>query len=448
MVSMFGIRSTKLLLNHAIEPGILVIDRGVVQTVLPYHSKAIEHIEDVQDCVVMAGLVDPHVHLNDPGNTDWEGFETGTRAAAAGGVTTLVDMPLNSLPVTTTPEALDLKWAAAEGKLFVDVSFWGGVVPEDLEMLPRLAARGVPGFKTFMIDSGLPEFAASDEDTLRKAMGMLHDLDLPLLAHAELDLGTPVSGDPKDYATFMHSRPPEWEEAAIRLLIDLCRETGCAVHIVHLAAAQCVPMLAAAKAAGLPITVETCPQYLVFDDTMIGYGRAEFKCCPPIRDKSNQDGLWQALKDGVIDFIATDHSPSTPANKNKGDGDFFQAWGGIASLQLALPVIWKEASKRGFGLEDVSRWLSQAPARLCGLHHRKGQLNPGFDADIVVFEPDVSWTINPEDLYMRHPFTPYAQMTVKGKVVATYLRGERIYTDAAPFQHGPTGQVLLGRITP
>lgn len=445
MVRMFGIRSTQLLLNHAIEPGILVIDRGVVQTVLPYHSKTIENIEDVGDWVVMAGLVDPHVHINEPGNTDWEGFETATRAAAAGGVTTLVDMPLNSLPVTTSPEALDTKVNAAQGKLWVDVSFWGGVVPEDLELIPSLAARGVPGFKTFMIDSGLPEFAASDEDTLRKAMPILRQAGLPLLAHAELDLGTPVAGDPKEYATFMNSRPPEWEQAAIKMLIDLCRETGCAVHIVHLAAAQCVPMLADAKAEGLQITVETCPQYLVFDDTMIGYGRTEFKCCPPIRDKANQDGLWQALKDGVIDFIATDHSPSTPANKGKGDGDFFQAWGGIASLQLALPVIWQEASRRGFALEDLTRWLSQSPAKLCGLQHRKGQLNPGFDADVVVFDPNLSWTINPENLYMRHKSTPYAHMAVKGKIMATYLRGERIYTDATPFQHGPTGQILLGQ---
>jgi len=439
---MFGIRSTRLVINNREAPGILLIHGGKVQTVLPHEFTDIDDLMDVGDAYVIPGLVDPHVHINEPGNTAWEGFDSATRAAAAGGVTTLVDMPLNSIPVTTNADALAAKMSSALGQLRVDVSFWGGVVPQDLAQIPRLAARGVPGFKTFLVDSGLPEFSASDEETLRVAMPLIKDAGLGLLAHAELDLGTQPHGDPTVYETFMNSRPPTWEQGAIELLIRLCRETGCPIHIVHLAAASCLPTLQKARSEGLPITVETCPHYLAFDSSQIQRAQTQYKCCPPIRDKANQDGLWQGLKDGIIDLVATDHSPCVPELKSKGGGDFMKAWGGIASLQLALPVMWTHGQARGFEMTDIVRWMSYEPAKLAGFQQRKGQLNPGFDADFVVFDPDAEWTVTSEELQMRHPSTPFLGMRLKGRVLATFLRGEKIFEDGK-FQHEPSGQVLL-----
>lgn len=439
---MFGIKTTRLVLNNQEAPGILVVHGGKIQTVLPYEFADIDDVMDVGEAYVIPGLVDSHVHINEPGNTQWEGFDSATRAAAAGGVTTLVDMPLNSIPVTTNSDALDAKIHATRGQLRVDLSFWGGVVPEDLGQITELSARGVPGFKTFLVDSGLPEFSASDEETLRLAMPLIKKAGLGLLAHAELDLGTRVEGDPTDYETFMNSRPPSWEQEAIELLIRLCRETGCPIHIVHLAAASCLPTLQKARAEGLPITVETCPHYLVFDSAEIKRGQTQYKCCPPIRDKANQGGLWQGLRDGIIDLVATDHSPCVPELKSKGGGDFLKAWGGIASLQLALPVMWTHAKKRGFEMTDIVRWMSYEPAKLAGFHHLKGQLNPGFDADIVIFDPDTSWTVTKEELEMRHPSTPFLEMPLNGRVLATFLRGKMIYENGK-FQQEPSGQVLL-----
>lgn len=440
---MFGIKSTRIVANHSVAPGILVIDRGRIQTIFPYHFEGLERVEDVGEAWVIPGLVDPHVHINEPGNTEWEGIASATKAAAAGGVTTLVDMPLNSIPVTTSVEALRQKVKAAQGQAMVDLSFWGGVVPGEVKNLDDLSAQGVPGFKTFMIDSGLPEFAASDEKTLRESMPIIAKNGLKLLAHAELDLGHKIAGSPAVYENFMNSRPQEWEYEAISLLIKLVRKTQCPVHIVHLAAASCLEMLAEARAEGLPITVETCPHYLVFSAEQIAAGQTQFKCCPPIRDAANREALWQGLRDGIIDMVTTDHSPCVPALKQKGGGDFGQAWGGIASLGLALPLIWTEAQKRGFEMTDIVKWMASDTARLASLDNLKGALQPGLLADVVVFDGDQEWTIGSESLYMRHPFTPFEGMKVKGRVLATYLSGEKVYSLQDGFPGAPNGKVRL-----
>ncbi len=359
------------------------------------------------------------MHVNEPGRTEWEGFTTATRAAAAGGVTTLVDMPLNCIPVTTTGAALETKRAACANQLAVDVGFWGGVIPGNAGDLPGLARAGVLGCKAFLIHSGIDEFPNASEGDLRRAMPVLRGLGLPLLAHAELDVGAAAPdghahadahGDPRSYDAYLASRPRAWEDAAIRLLIALCRETGCAVHIVHLSSASSLPALRAAKDEGLPITVETCPHYLCFEAEAIPDGATHFKCAPPIREHENREALWRALGDGTIDLVISDHSPCTPALKVPERGDFQQAWGGIASLQLGLAAVWTEARRRGHGLADIAAWMSERPARLAGLAARKGRIAPGLDADLVVWDPDEEHVVAArgaavpaQDLALRRP---------------------------------------------
>ncbi len=342
-----------------------------------YVDVDVDGVLDVGELVVSPGIVDCHVHINEPGRTDWEGFTTATRAAAAGGVTTLVDMPLNCLPVTTTRAALETKLAATAGQLCVDVGFWGGVIPGNARDLAGLARAGALGCKAFLVHSGIDEFPNATEADLRQAMPVLRALGLPLLAHAELDLGgvTPEvarAGDPRAYRAYLASRPPAWEDQAIRLLVALCRETGCAVHVVHLSSASSLPTLRAAKAEGLPITVETCPHYLCLEAETIPDGATHFKCAPPIREHANREALWGALADGTIDLVISDHSPCTPALKLPERGDFQNAWGGIASLQLGLPAVWTEARRRGHGLHELATWMSARPAALAGLGARKG----------------------------------------------------------------------------
>ena len=402
---------------------------------------------DFGDWVIGPGLVDCHVHVNEPGRTEWEGFETATRAAAAGGVTALVDMPLNSLPVTTTGAALAAKLAASAGKCFVDVGFWGGVVPGNVRGLTELGAGGVLGCKAFLVHSGIDEFPNSTEEDLRQAMPVLRDAGLPLLAHAELDLGAEVhTQDRRSYRRYLESRPKHWEDEAIRLLVKLCRETGCAVHIVHLSSAASVPILRAAKAEGLPITVETCPHYLCLEAESIPDGATLFKCAPPIREHENREGLWRALLEGVIDFVITDHSPCTPALKLAERGDFDEAWGGIASHQLGLPAVWTEARRRGADLSALFRWMSAAPAQFAGLATQKGSLCAGLDADLVVWDPDRVVTVEAERLFFRHPVSPYLGRELLGKVQYTLLRGKCVY-DGERHPEGPTGRPLLHRRT-
>jgi allantoinase len=432
----------------------VVLDDGVAAATVRFAGERIEAVVpglapgpgilDVGDLVVSPGIVDSHVHMNEPGRADWEGFETATRAAAAGGVTTVVDMPLNSSPVTTTLEALAAKLAAAEGKRYVDVGFWAGVVPGNARELGTLAEAGVLGGKAFMVHSGIDEFPAVTEADLRAAMPVLRDHGLPLLAHAELDLGAPAGGDPRSYAAYVASRPPAWEDAAIRLLIDLCRETRCAVHVVHLASASAIEPIRAARAEGLPVTVETCPHYLALEAEAIPDGATPFKCAPPIRDRATRDRLWQALFDGVIDAVVTDHSPCPPAMKQLDRGDFRAAWGGIASLQHALPIVWTEASARGATLVQLSRWMSAAPARIAGLDNSKGRIAKGLDADLVVWDPEATVTIDAASLRYRHKLSPYIGATPRGRVHRTILRGQDIF-DGDGHPAGPIGRDLLYR---
>ncbi|HEX8163147.1 MAG TPA: allantoinase AllB [Pyrinomonadaceae bacterium] len=399
--------------------------------------------------VLMPGLVDTHVHVNEPGRGGWEGFETATRAAAAGGTTTIVEMPLNSIPATTSRAGFETKLAAAAGKCAVDVAFWGGVVPGNAAELAPMTGAGVVGFKCFLVDSGVAEFRCVSEEDLRGALTELARLDAVLIAHAEL--AAPIEeaartsearGDPRAYATFLASRPRAAEDAAVELLVRLSRETGARVHVVHHSSADALPALRAAKGAGVRITAETCPHYLALAAEEIADGATEFKCCPPIRERENGERLWAALGEGLIEMIVSDHSPCPPEMKRRAEGDFLRAWGGISSLQLRLPVVWTEARRRGFGFGRLAGWLAQSPARLAGLEDRKGAIRVGADADLVVWNPEETFRVEPSALEHRHKLTPYAGRELSGVVEATFLRGEKIYERGA-FAAGPKGKFLL-----
>jgi allantoinase len=380
------------------------------------------------------------VHVNEPGRTEWEGFETATRAAAAGGVTTIVDMPLNSVPPTTTLAGLEAKRRAAAGKCHVDVAFWGGVVPGNAGDLETLAHAGVRGFKCFLSPSGVDEFAPVDERDLREAMPILAHLGRPLLAHAEWPAALRApQGDPRTYRTWLDSRPPEAEVAAIDRLVRLAREFGTRIHIVHLATGEALPRLRAARADGVNVTVETCPHYLTFAAADLRDGDTRFKCAPPIRDGGERARLWDGLLAGDIDLVATDHSPAPPAMKHMDDGDFVAAWGGIASLQLGLSAVWTAAHLvygdsplSASGLSPygaLARWLADAPARLAGLSPRKGAIAPGADADLIIWDPDADFVVDAASLYHRHAVTPYHGQRLRGRVRTTILRGAVVFDD-------------------
>jgi allantoinase len=426
----FAIRSTRVVLPEGMLPATIHCEGGRIRRVGAYDEPVPESVpmSDKGDFIIMPGLVDTHVHVNEPGRTEWEGFATATAAAAAGGITTVIDMPLNSIPATTTVAALEMKRAAARGRVLVDVGFWGGVVPGNAGELHALVDAGVCGFKCFLVPSGVDEFQAVDAHDLRAAMPILAARGVPLLVHAESPaaLAAVTSGArPERYESWLDSRPPGAEVSAIALMIGLCREFGTRVHIVHLSAAEALPMLEDARRGGLPLTVETCPHYLSFCAEKIRDGHTMFKCAPPIRSRANGDALWRALKDGIIDLIASDHSPCPPSMK--ADGDFFAAWGGIASLELSLPAVWTGAAAHGHDAMDMTRWLSTAPAALAGLAHRKGAIAEGFDADLVVWDPDATFTVDPLRLRQRNKCTPYAGLTLKGVVHETYVRGHLVY---------------------
>lgn len=417
--------------------GAIHIADGKIVGVVPRASVVDPFEELPESWVLLPGLVDTHVHINEPGRTEWEGFHTATRAAAAGGITTLVDMPLNSSPVTTRAEALGDKLRAAEGQLHVDCAFWGGLIPGSLDHLNDLLDAGVRGLKVFLVDSGIDEFPPVAESELRSAMAVLADRELPLLAHAELaDDTAPTMDNPRSYRQYLDSRPTRWEDRAIELLIRLCRDTGCRTHIVHLATASALPLLEDARREGLPITVETCPHYLHFAAEAIPDGDTRFKCAPPIREAHHREALWRALESGAIDLVASDHSPSPSAGKCLDTGDLQRAWGGIASLQLTLPVLWTGALHRGLGLDAVARWTSTGPAQLAGLGTHdgfpcKGQIAPGFDADLVAFDPQATWQVDGATLEHRHPTTPYHGETLHGRVEVTWLCGRVVHRRGA-----------------
>ena len=399
-------------------------------------------VRNVGDLVVLPGLVDTHVHINEPGRTSWEGFETATRAAAAGGVTTLVDMPLNSVPPTTTVAGLEAKRAAATGRCHVDVAFWGGVVPGNAGELESLVRAGVRGFKCFLSPSGVDEFAHVVEADLREAMPVLARLNVPLLAHAELPAALrEAQGDRRAYRTWLDSRPAAAEVAAIEMLLYLAREYGTHVHIVHVATGDAVPLLRRARGEGVPISAETCPHYLTFSADDIADGDTRFKCAPPIREAGERERLWDALLQGDLDLVATDHSPAPPQLKHLDDGDFTAAWGGIASLQLGLSALWTGAAQRGQSPRPLARWLSEAPAQLARLHPAKGVIVTGADADLVIWDPDAESIVDAETLYHRHRVTPYHGRRLRGSVHSTILRGTVVFDDGRCCG-APTGRLL------
>lgn len=404
-------------------------------------------LHDAGNSVVMPGVVDTHVHINEPGRTDWEGFSTATHAAAAGGVTTLIEMPLNSIPATTTAQAYREKLAATAGKLWVDAGFWGGVVPGNAAELRPLHEAGVFGFKCFLVPSGVDEFAHVTEPDLRAAAPVLAELGAPLLAHSELPgpiaaaAKSLAKSDPRSHITWLASRPREAEHEAIELILRIAREFGLRVHIVHLSSSGALDQLRRAKSDGLAVTVETCPHYLTFAAEDIPDGATEFKCAPPIRERENREKLWAALSDGTLDFVATDHSPCPPAMKLPAEGDFLRAWGGIASLEISLPALWTQAASRGYAVTQLAAWLCRGPAQLAGLEKRKGTIAVGCDADLVIWNPDTKFTVAPAALHHRHKITPYAGRELMGVVETTFLHGRKIF-DRGEFSSAPLGRVL------
>jgi allantoinase len=446
---MTRLRSQRVITPEGERAADIIIDDGVITDIIDINL-ATEVERDFGNLVLMPGLVDTHVHINEPGRTEWEGFVSATRAAAAGGVTTLIDMPLNSIPATIDAESLKLKVEAARDRCHVDVGFWGGLVPANIELLNDLLEHGVFGFKCFMVNSGVPEFDWMQADDLRRAAPVLKRLETTLLAHAEWPFVIEESAlqddvalaDSRRYDVYLRSRPADAELEAIEYLIDVAREFGCRIHIVHLATPDALEAIEAARDEGVPITVETCPHYLTFSAEHVPDGATAFKCAPPIRDAAARDGLWSALKRGAIDMVVSDHSPCPPIMKQPESGDFLSAWGGISSLQLGVQVMWTQAAARGFDLNDVVKWMCAAPAALAGLDGRKGSLAAGRDADIIVFDPHATSTIDAARLEHRHKVTPYDGMQVRGEVRATYLRGELIY-EAGEFADA-RGKLLRG----
>jgi allantoinase len=417
-------------------PLLVVITDGKISGVLPYDAEpGVPVVELAADEVLLPGLVDTHVHVNEPGRTDWEGFATATLAAAAGGVTTLVDMPLNCLPPTTDAAALAPKRAAARGQCQVDVGFWGGAVPGNAAAIRGLHDAGALGFKCFLVDSGVPEFPPLDAAGLDRAARRIADLGSLLLVHAEDPdcIAAAPGGGGADYAAFLRSRPPEAETAAIEVVLDAARRTGVRAHILHVSAAGALPLLAAARAEGLAVTAETCPHYLALAAEDVPPGATEYKCCPPIRDRGNRELLWEGLRAGVLDCVVSDHSPCPPELKRA--GDFGAAWGGIASVQLALPVVWTYGRERGCSLADVARWMAAVPAKTAGLA-AKGEIAVGRDADLVAFAPDAEFVVTGGMLRQRHKLTPYLGQRLTGVVRRTWLRGRDIPSAA------PAGELL------
>jgi allantoinase len=437
------LRSRRVLLERALRPATVHVHDGIISAIAPYDDDTTGI--DFGDDVIMPGLVDTHVHVNEPGRAEWEGFTSATRAAAAGGVTTLFDMPLNSIPATTTVAALRAKQESARGRISVNVGFIGGVVPGNAHQLAPLHAAGISLFKCFLVPSGVDEFPNVDEADLRQALPILAALDATLLVHAELPehIAAMPNGDPRQYSTYLASRPESAETEAVELIIRLAEEFGARVHIVHVSSARTLPLISAARNRGVRITCETCPHYLFFSAEEIPNSATELKCAPPIRSAATRAALWDGLIDGQIALVASDHSPCPPAMKDQPLGDFFQAWGGIASLQLGLPAMWHEAQKRGLAIAQLAEWMSVAPARLAGLSHSKGRLTAGYDADIVIWNPEAPVAVDDMTLYHRHSLTPYRGHTLTGLVRATYVRGVQVYLDGRVATEMP-GSLLNG----
>lgn len=441
------IRSNRTITPAGTKKAEVLIKDGKIQGIVTdLNEPASMNVTDVGDLVLMPGVIDPHVHINEPGRTDWEGFDTATRAALQGGVTTLVDMPLNSSPVTTTVDALDQKLAAAKKNLHVDCGFWGGIIPGNEKEIVKLAAKGVLGFKAFLVHSGIDEFPNVTEVDLRKAMPVIAKQGLPLLVHCEISGNDKMKQvkDKRSYKEYLSSRPKKWEDDAIALMIRLCGEYNCKTHIVHLSSADSIEQIALAKQKGMPLTVETGQHYLYFNAEGIADGKTAFKCAPPIREKENCERLWKALKEGIIDFIATDHSPAPPALKEIDTGDLTKAWGGIASLQFSLPALWTAAKKHGCTLENMAKWLCTNPSFLSRSLNTKGQLAIGYEADLVVWDPDETFNVTEQIIQHRHKITPYVGETFAGVVHQTYLNGVKLF-DKGKVLHLNKGRMVLNQ---
>jgi allantoinase len=432
------LRSARVVLPGGVKPAAVVVRDGRIAEITSRDAKADSAADDIDlgGVALLPGLVDTHVHVCEPGRTEWEGFAAATAAAAAGGITTICDMPVNSDPVTTTVDALNVKLRAAQGQCAADVAFWGGAVPGNEDQLKPMLDAGVVGFKCVLATCGRGGFAPLDAAGLRSAMAALAGTGAPIIVHAEdpAEITTP-SGP--DYGAFLASRPPVAERRAIETVVSAAAATGARAHIAHLSAAECAPLIGAAKAAGIALTAETCPHYLVFAAEEIPDTATAFKCCPPLRYAPNREALWRALASEVIDCVVSGHSPCPPELRQ---GDFATARGGIASLQVALPATWTVARQRGHTLADIARWMSAFPASLAGLPS-KGAITPGRDADLVAFDPDATFTVHGEGLLHRHPVTPYEGRTLTGKVSRVWLRGREIIPRSTP----PNGRLLLRR---
>jgi len=447
MASKFGISSNRIITADGIKRGCLIVENGRISKIVDVSDgHGLDHIHEAGNSVVMPGLIDSHVHVNEPGRTEWEGFETATRAAAAGGITTIADMPLNSNPVTTSLTALEEKLAAAKGKLTVDCAFYGGVVPGNTLSLEPLIDAGVRGFKCFLIHSGIDDFPNVTEKDLDASMPVLARRRVPLLVHAEMECDDSRCEDwsenSSSYHAFLHSRPRRWENDAIDLMINVGRKHDCPVHIVHLSSSDAIEAIKKAKAAGVKVTVETCPHYLTFAAEEIADGDPRFKCAPPIRERENREKLWAALLDGTIDFVVSDHSPCSPSLKFLDEGNLQKAWGGISGLQFVLPTVWTQAKERGVTVDQLSKLLTHGQAKFLALTQSKGQLKPGYDADIVVWDPEAKTKIDASIIHHRHKVTPYDGMELFGKVEKTFVRGQLVYNNGQ-FASEPVGQFLL-----
>ncbi|MCX6292502.1 MAG: allantoinase AllB [Bacteroidetes bacterium] len=446
MKNKFAIHSNRTITPSGIIEATVMIEDGIISNVIPGKASVSMNLVEAGDSVLMPGLIDSHVHINEPGRTGWEGFETATRSAAAGGITSLVDMPLNSSPVTTNVNSFREKITAANDKLYVNCGFWGGIIPGNEHDIQPLFDAGVLGFKIFLAHSGIDDFPNVSQNDLEKIAPLLSLKNIPLLVHAELE--SPHEGqlkfkeNPKSYRAFLGSRPKSWEDEAIRMMIVLCEKYKLRIHIVHLSSSSSIQQLEAARKKGLPLTVETCPHYLFFDAESIPDADTRYKCAPPIREKVNNEKLLHALKDGIIDFVITDHSPAPPALKKIETGNLFEAWGGISSLQFSLPVMWTLFRKNNFSLEDLSRLMSSRIAKFLSLENSKGKIEKGFDADLVTWNPDKKFMLQKEMILHRHKITPYEGSELYGVTEQTYVNGELVY-DRGSFVSSPKGKIIL-----
>ncbi|MFL5320728.1 MAG: allantoinase AllB [Myxococcaceae bacterium] len=449
---MIVIRGERVLTPTGIRPASVHIENGKIKAVLPFGSVPpdAEELTNAGGLLISPGVVDSHVHINEPGRTEWEGFDTATGSAAAGGITTVVDMPLNSIPATVNRPAAEKKLEALDSKPHVDVAFWGGVIPGNAGELQGLAEFGVPGCKCFTCPSGVDEFPHVTRGDLDQALPRLRDLGLTLLVHAEApgpleQAEKAIAGeDPRKYETYLRSRPRQAEDEAIAMVIDLCRKHKAKAHIVHLSSGSALPLLKKAQAEGVQISAETCLHYLAFTAEEIEHGATQFKCAPPIRESKNREQLWDGLYDGTIGMVVSDHSPCTPQHKKLDQGDYMGAWGGISSLQLGLSVLWTLARERAQSLEQLFRWNAEMPAKLAGLSDRKGKIAAGYDADLVIWDDEAHFQISPEIIQHRHKLTPYAGRTLYGRVKKTFVGGRVAYDE----QHGlskPSGHFIAVR---